>query len=355
MEKDVQLDSLQKAMAGDQAVMKVAIDAKVEKATMEKEVLDRKAKDDLLSTNLDDVGKAQNALDEKQKAMADAQAVMKVAIDAKAEKEALALVDAKQKALADDQAVMKVAIATKVDEAAVKKMASLPGLHGTACALPGGKTATLIVKMTKKGVVTMTCGEPVCAPAGQCCADAACSSGSTGACAFDGDCSTSGATCHWARPEERFQVDVNGEAVTDLRTCLMWERKTTDPTSVHWVEGHFSWADAGSLLVGSLNGGSGLMGFKDWRLPTSAGDPALPTGQKAELESIRTPGCTIGPCIDSIFGPTETGGYWSSSTYDPAGAVWVVSFSELPPTVSLGTQVGGLSYARAVRSLTSQP
>ncbi|MEY4949333.1 MAG: hypothetical protein RL698_1544 [Pseudomonadota bacterium] len=60
------------------------------------------------------------------------------------------------------------------------------------------------------------------------------------------------------------------------------------------------------------------LGHTDWRLPTSVElsgteDIVYATGG---IVDFTAPACTGGaPCINAIFGPTGSGSYWSSSTY----------------------------------------
>jgi hypothetical protein len=61
-------------------------------------------------------------------------------------------------------------------------------------------------------------------------------------------------------------------------------------------------------------------GHCDWRLPTSA-----------ELQTILLAPfpCGTNPCIDPIFGPTQSFDYWSATTFagNPLSA-WNVTFSD---------------------------
>jgi hypothetical protein len=91
-------------------------------------------------------------------------------------------------------------------------------------------------------------------------------------------------------------------------------------------------------------------GHSDWRVATSAGTVATPTGQPAELESIvdlAASGCGLGgPCIDSLFGPTVANSYWTRSTAMFPGFGFVVGFGD--GSVSDPGKVSGL-WVRAVR------
>jgi hypothetical protein len=86
-------------------------------------------------------------------------------------------------------------------------------------------------------------------------------------------------------------------------------------------------------------------GHSDWRLPSEEGhNTGLATPR--ELETILN--CGSGsPCIDPLFGPTQAGVYWSSTTVGshPDGA-WNVSFN-FGGAGSDGKSVG--TYVRAVR------
>ena len=79
--------------------------------------------------------------------------------------------------------------------------------------------------------------------------------------------------------------------------------------------------------VNQLNAAN-FAGHNDWRLPSEGGQNSPATGSN-ELETIRlTPyPCGTSPCINSIFGPTASGGYWSASANatDP-GYAWDVDF-----------------------------
>lgn len=197
-----------------------------------------------------------------------------------------------------------------------------------------------------------------------------CSGTTRQACAYDKDCPP-GEACAWTQSTPRFIDNGNG-TVTDQRTCLMWEKKTSDGRSPDWVECHFNWTGDPIQGFRCLQGNvitvdqflasmQGLAGFNDWCLPTSAGDPNRPgyaTGSDPELESIVAP--TARQCrpefqepvcyIDPIFEYTEPGGYWSSSSVpgDP-NLVFYVAFND--PTADAGTAFRNAeSYARAVRS-----
>lgn len=121
-------------------------------------------------------------------------------------------------------------------------------------------------------------------------------------------------------------VDNGDGTVSDNKTGLMWEKKTTavgtganyaDP---HDVDNYYSWSATypetnpnGTVFMdflAKLNGASDgvcYLGHCDWRLP-----------RKEELEGIADAtqgecGGGSGPCIDPVFGPTQMWS-WSSTT-----------------------------------------
>ena len=84
--------------------------------------------------------------------------------------------------------------------------------------------------------------------------------------------------------------------------------------------------------VNQVNAAS-FAGHSDWRLATVAGNVSSPTGEPAEFESIFDLGafnCGGGsPCINSVFGPTVAGYYWSASTLSAGpGNAWSVGFDD---------------------------
>ena len=120
------------------------------------------------------------------------------------------------------------------------------------------------------------------------------------------------------------------ECVKDNGTGLVWEGKTASPGSTSRLgtstytnfdnknaAQHFAGTgyptqdeiDASTNSIGyitTVNAGSGLCGYTDWRLPT-----------KEELQGIRDAGQTSAPQIDKTWFPnTQDGSYWTSS---PAG------------------------------------
>ncbi len=131
----------------------------------------------------------------------------------------------------------------------------------------------------------------------------------------------------------------NGDGtITDNQTGLMWEQKD-DSGGIHDKDDTYTWTASftdpdGTAFVdflGTLNNcvddgtlpptgvTGGFAGYCDWRLPTIV-----------ELQTILAGsfGSCTSPCIDLIFGPTATPGYWSSTTFafGPDNA-WCVDFT----------------------------
>jgi len=157
----------------------------------------------------------------------------------------------------------------------------------------------------------------------------------------------SGSTCDAAR-----FVDNGNGTVTDNLSALQWEKKTNlngtpNPGDQHDADNVASWSGTGTAADGTaytgflanLDGGSCFAGQCDWRLPTVA-----------ELQTILSQPypCTTSPCINGVFGPTTSGGYWSSTTYAVlSDRAWVVDFDD--GFVSGFDGKGDDGYVRAVR------
>jgi hypothetical protein len=100
----------------------------------------------------------------------------------------------------------------------------------------------------------------------------------------------------------------NGDGtITDNATGLEW---VADPTAAG-VGGTYSWADAITACEDLT-----YAGHSDWRLPNVK-----------ELQSI-VDFSRVAPAIDTTYFTSESGNYWSSTTYaDGAISAWFVNFS----------------------------
>jgi len=166
-------------------------------------------------------------------------------------------------------------------------------------------------------------------------------------------------TCQIERPGTTSGLEDRRLTVFDHATGLEWEKKSDD-RGIHDKENRYTWSagepnwnpdgTAFTVFLAALNGGAALgvsadgltssgpcyASHCDWRLPTVS-----------ELNTIVD--CSLGaPCVDPIFGPTQSNIYWSSSSFatDPYLA-WVVCFE-----CGLGGGTGyktGFNYVRAVR------
>ena len=159
-------------------------------------------------------------------------------------------------------------------------------------------------------------------------------------------------------------VDNGDGTVTDHQTGLQWEQKTTTVGSgenfadPHDVDNFYSWTAGGggdtfpdgtvfTDFLAKLNGASSdgvtltgcFAGHCDWRLPTIV-----------ELQTIllAPDPCGTTPCIDPVFGPVASTGYWSATTFAtfPIGA-WRVYFSDGYMDADTKTNI---EYVRAVRA-----
>lgn len=137
-----------------------------------------------------------------------------------------------------------------------------------------------------------------------------------------------------------------GQAVCDLDTGLMWEKKVEGggecAANLHVVDATCTFAQAIGAWIQAINAesdGAGYLGFNDWRVPSVQ-----------ELGSIvdYLLDLPIGvPAIKPVFGPTKNSPYWSSTPAkkDPQ-EVWEVSFFQ---GSVFATDRANANHVRAVR------
>ncbi len=144
-------------------------------------------------------------------------------------------------------------------------------------------------------------------------------------------------------------VDNCDGTITDNQTGLMWEKKILGAACLHCVEDFYTWFDAMSDWISEVNGHTddpdiqaGLGGHTDWRLP------AIVELQTLLLEPF--PSCDTRPCIDPIFGPTVSSGYWSSTGVGQATRImaWFVFFAD-GDVDNGGKTISTFIHVRAVR------
>ena len=162
----------------------------------------------------------------------------------------------------------------------------------------------------------------------------------------------------------RYQNNGDG-TITDLNTGLMWEQKIRDIVTAkgnHDVTLTFAWDSAAPTIWDWLEqvnteGGTGLAGHNDWRIPnvkelqsivdygkiTLAVDPAFNHGPGFNNGPFFPP-CSVAEC--SLTGP---GDYWSATSFATSGSVaWVVNFCCPGGHVSFMNKTNG-TFVRAVR------
>jgi hypothetical protein len=173
-------------------------------------------------------------------------------------------------------------------------------------------------------------------------------------------------------------VDANGDdTVSDLDTGLMWEKQTgtvggTSTNRIDDVNNTYSWCNgsgfncanppndiadgtAFTVFLATLNNGTSTNGGTttlitgcfyshcDWRLPSIVELQGIVDATQGSC------GGGSGPCIDPIFGPTQSDSHWSATATagSPIGA-WGVNFDN--GFVSDGNRPNDLLYVGAVRS-----
>lgn len=152
-------------------------------------------------------------------------------------------------------------------------------------------------------------------------------------------------------------VDNGDGTITDVKTGLMWEKKSNDG-SVHDVTNTYTWSAgppwtaSGTVFtsfLSTLNSGSGFAGYTDWRLPNRRELDSLVHLETrnpatfAAFNSACPPGCDVLACSCIIAGR-----YWSSSSSIPEdNMAWFVDF--FAAEIGRESKLFGGHCARAVR------
>jgi hypothetical protein len=165
-------------------------------------------------------------------------------------------------------------------------------------------------------------------------------------------------TAQFLAGEGRFHDNGDG-TITDAKTGLMWEKKSSDG-SLHDAANTYSWtqfvvdnvAPDGTLFttfLAGLNSGSGFAGHTDWRIPAISeletiidyATPFRPT-VAAAFNSACVASCAVTTCSC-----TTRNAYWSSTSNAQLPTVaWDVQFAG----AATGTFVKGAAlFARGVR------
>jgi hypothetical protein len=143
--------------------------------------------------------------------------------------------------------------------------------------------------------------------------------------------------------------------ISDLNTGLMWEKKSDDG-GIHDMDNTYSWTDEFAVFISALNGGAGLAGHTDWRLPNIKELQSIGLSRACFNPPVDTvfdancvPGCTVTTCSCTYTVQNSAFSFWSSTLYgNPTpNEAWHVFFWCGPATAH-GPKSGKLAV-RAVR------
>lgn len=155
-------------------------------------------------------------------------------------------------------------------------------------------------------------------------------------------------------PSPRFTAGTGAEAdcVIDNLTGLMWVKAPDSTTR--------AWSAALNYIANTINGGTGVCGHKDWRLPNVNELESLVNVGYNEVKCTATANCTSNAdwlnnntnntqTPLGIFSNVQTDGYWSSTTLSSGTTgVWFVDMRL--GFVSFGDKAGNI-YVWPVRSV----
>ena len=145
----------------------------------------------------------------------------------------------------------------------------------------------------------------------------------------------------------------NGDGtITDIRTGLMWEKKSlegTTTTNLHHRDRMYTWADAFAEYVAGLNAGGGFAGYTDWRLPNIKELQSIANYEDANpsVSSAFNTECVASCTVLTCSCTASSAFYWSSSTSPgvPVNALGV----HFSPFNVVHFEKGNPAFVRAVR------
>lgn len=147
----------------------------------------------------------------------------------------------------------------------------------------------------------------------------------------------------------RQYIDNGDGTITDTKTGLMWEKlDDNDGGGIHDQDDFYTWYDAFTTKIATLNSGGGFAGHTDWRLPN--------TNELQSLIDYGRSGPAIDPSFNTRCSPSCTvttcsctyGLYWASTTYqDSPYYAWYIDFYD--GVMSYDGKDSSTHHVRAVR------
>jgi hypothetical protein len=125
-------------------------------------------------------------------------------------------------------------------------------------------------------------------------------------------------------------VDNGDGTITDANTGLMWEKQSNGDGSVHDIANTYTWDQAFSVHVATLNSTS-FAGHSDWRLPNLKELQSIVNYENSfpSVSVAFNTNCPMtSPCTVLTCSCTFPNNYWSSTSWagDP-GLAWFMDFS----------------------------
>jgi len=140
------------------------------------------------------------------------------------------------------------------------------------------------------------------------------------------DCAGTGQDGELQRGAARSFTDNGDGTITDNVTGLMWE-KLSDDGSIHDGDNLYTWTDAVTTKVATLNATS-FGGYTDWRLPNRVelGSLVNAATTRPATYSVFNTGC-VASCTVLTCNCTLRSRYWSSTTFaEGPQYAWSVTF-----------------------------